>query len=188
MHGQGRHPPWIEELHCQRGDENGKPGPISLLDALGRLELPTSRLSDISRGLVSAGIRGISPILRSWALASDDTDCVTARAARSACSFALPRRILSAMSDPVTRLNAALEGRYAIERELGEGGMATVYLADDVKHERKRGWVGGPRCRRHRGLRGPGDVRRRSTASGENHAEQWRYRGLSDRTDRFHAR
>ncbi len=41
------------------------------------------------------------------------------------------------MSDVVTRLNAALEGHYAIERELGEGGMATVYLADDLKHERK---------------------------------------------------
>ncbi len=27
-------------------------------------------------------------------------------------------------SDAVTRLNTALEGRYAIERELGEGGMA----------------------------------------------------------------
>ena len=41
------------------------------------------------------------------------------------------------MSDPVSRLNASLEGRYAIERELGEGGMATVYLADDLKHNRQ---------------------------------------------------
>ena len=29
------------------------------------------------------------------------------------------------MTDAITRLNAALEGRYAIERELGEGRMAT---------------------------------------------------------------
>ncbi len=41
------------------------------------------------------------------------------------------------MTDSVVdRLNAALEGRYAVERELGEGGMATVYLARDLKHNR----------------------------------------------------
>ena len=34
-------------------------------------------------------------------------------------------------------LSSALTGRYAIERELGRGGMATVYLADDLKHRRQ---------------------------------------------------
>lgn len=35
------------------------------------------------------------------------------------------------------RLQSALGGRYTIERELGRGGMATVYLAHDVKHHRQ---------------------------------------------------
>ena len=40
-------------------------------------------------------------------------------------------------SDQLERLANALSGRYAVERELGHGGMATVYLADDLKHARK---------------------------------------------------
>ncbi|MGH7569779.1 MAG: protein kinase domain-containing protein [Gemmatimonadales bacterium] len=40
------------------------------------------------------------------------------------------------MSDLRPRLQAALAARYTIERELGRGGMATVYLARDLKHER----------------------------------------------------
>lgn len=41
------------------------------------------------------------------------------------------------MPDPITGRKVALEGRYRIERELGEGSMAMVYLADDLKHERR---------------------------------------------------
>src|SRR2546422_73809 len=42
----------------------------------------------------------------------------------------------SPVADSVARLRAALADRYTIERELGRGGMATVYLAGDVKHRR----------------------------------------------------
>jgi eukaryotic-like serine/threonine-protein kinase len=38
---------------------------------------------------------------------------------------------------PAARLSSALADRYRIERELGAGGMATVYLAADLKHDRK---------------------------------------------------
>jgi serine/threonine protein kinase len=41
------------------------------------------------------------------------------------------------MADILDRLKAALADRYLIEREIGSGGMATVYLAQDLKHERQ---------------------------------------------------
>ena len=41
------------------------------------------------------------------------------------------------MTDSFERLKTALADHYAIEREIGAGGMATVYLAEDLKHHRK---------------------------------------------------
>lgn len=41
------------------------------------------------------------------------------------------------MTDLRAKLSAALAGRYELDREIGAGGMATVFLARDVKHDRK---------------------------------------------------
>jgi hypothetical protein len=43
---------------------------------------------------------------------------------------------MSATSPPPTVLADALHDRYVLERELGRGGMAVVYLALDLKHKR----------------------------------------------------
>src|SRR5881296_4525129 len=46
-------------------------------------------------------------------------------------------RSSACLTDLLAPLQAALADRYTIERELGRGGMATVYLAHDLKHERR---------------------------------------------------
>lgn len=63
----------------------------------------------------------------------------------------------SVPADPLGALQGALAGRYRIERVIGEGGMATVYLAQEIKHDRAvvlkvlkpevAAWLGGQRFR-----------------------------------------
>jgi eukaryotic-like serine/threonine-protein kinase len=41
------------------------------------------------------------------------------------------------MSSPPSRISGALSGHYRLEQEIGAGGMATVYLAEDLRHDRR---------------------------------------------------
>src|SRR5256886_9371996 len=50
----------------------------------------------------------------------------------------VPSRSGPPVADAFPRLKVALADRYTIEREIGRGGMATVYLARDVRSEERR--------------------------------------------------
>ena len=69
--------------------------------------------------------------------------------------MAIPDQPVGASSAPDDQfaLGAALAERYRVERELGAGGMATVYLAEDLKHHRKVAIKGN---------RGSGEIARRN--------------------------
>jgi len=48
-----------------------------------------------------------------------------------------PRSIRGCMSELLERLQSALADRYAVESEIGRGGMAVVFLAEDLRHHRQ---------------------------------------------------
>ena len=62
--------------------------------------------------------------------------CPLWRRRRPACIFTRPPTPSLRLTAPAS-LASALADRYALERELGQGGMATVYLARDLRHNRK---------------------------------------------------
>ena len=67
-----------------------------------------------------------------WESRTDDSAAAVSRwpLAGFCCTFV-------AVTAPPPSLATALADRYRLERELGAGGMATVYLAEDIRHQRK---------------------------------------------------
>ena len=70
---------------------------------------------------------------------TDQLDRLTAALADRTAADGCGRTRTMSVNDAVDRLASALSDRYRIESELGAGGMATVYLAEDLKHHRNPG-------------------------------------------------
>ena len=81
------------------------------------------------------GVRGSAPTGRPQRLIAAVLAAWQSRPAGRIVEESLPES--PDLTDMLDRLKAVLAGRYAVERELGSGGMAIVFLARDLKHDRE---------------------------------------------------
>jgi len=127
------------------GGAEGAPSSLGALNDWGRLEplidtvldAPPDRRDAVAREL-SGGDDAVYARLQDLAADCAKNHRLLDRPAAE--RFALlfgPGPIVTPEMHLTDRLSAAVADRYRIERELGSGGMATVYLAQDIKHDRK---------------------------------------------------
>src|SRR5512143_3798442 len=118
--------------HRTAGDA-GRVGPDRRGEPLGRDQRRAHR-GDVERrpDRPGPGIVPRRPLARRGGLRGRDRVAVPVDAAARRGGAGSPT-----VTDVAERLSSALADRYRIERELGAGGMATVYLAQDLRHDRK---------------------------------------------------
>ena len=127
------------------GRAEGAPSSLGALTDWGRLEplidavldAPPDRRDALAREL-SGGDNAVYARLQSLAAdCAKDHRLLDRPAAERFATLFGPDPFPIPETDLTDRLSAAVADRYRIERELGSGGMATVFLAQDLKHDRK---------------------------------------------------
>ena len=152
----GTPPPLRAEYRLTYAPDSPRGTMFGFLNVFLAAALHAARHGERGRGPAAGGARPRGDPLRrptrvEWQGHRLDRSAIAAARATGivafgSCSFTEPVGELQAISHPPapdrfltdtrTALENGLRGRYALERELGRGGMATVYLAQDLKHER----------------------------------------------------